>query len=44
MAQYISRIGLIIDGNTGESLEQAKNVNKNFCFLIDTLWEIYNIN
>lgn len=26
MAQYISRIGLLIDGNTGESLQQAKDV------------------
>lgn len=26
MAQYLSRIGLLIDGNTGESLQQAKDV------------------
>lgn len=26
MAQYITRIGLLIDGNTGESLHQAKDV------------------
>ncbi|WP_312968019.1 aromatic/alkene monooxygenase hydroxylase subunit beta [Acinetobacter gerneri] len=34
MAQYISRIGLMIDGNTGESLEQAKNVWMN-----DAAWQ-----
>ncbi|AUI68066.1 MmoB/DmpM family protein [Beggiatoa leptomitoformis] len=26
MAQYISRIGLLLDGNTGESLENAKTI------------------
>lgn len=34
MAQYISRIGLMIDGNTGESLEQAKNIWMN-----DAAWQ-----
>nr|WP_174505729.1 aromatic/alkene monooxygenase hydroxylase subunit beta [Acinetobacter sp. Marseille-Q1620] len=34
MAQYISRIGLILDGNTGESLQQAKQVWMN-----DSAWQ-----
>lgn len=34
MAQYLSRIGLLIDGNTGESLEQAKQVWMN-----DATWQ-----
>ncbi|MDM1764549.1 MULTISPECIES: aromatic/alkene monooxygenase hydroxylase subunit beta [unclassified Acinetobacter] len=34
MAQYISRIGLLLDGNTGESLQQAKNAWMN-----DAAWQ-----
>ena len=34
MAQYISRIGLILDGNTGESLQQAKHA-----WLNDETWQ-----
>lgn len=34
MAQYISRIGLLIDGNTGESLQQAKDIWMN-----DAAWQ-----
>ena len=34
MAQYLSRIGLLIDGNTGESLQQAKD-----CWMNDTTWQ-----
>ncbi|OTG84102.1 phenol hydroxylase [Acinetobacter sp. ANC 4558] len=34
MAQYISRIGLLLDGNTGESLQQAKDIWMN-----DAAWQ-----
>jgi phenol hydroxylase P1 protein len=34
MAQYISRIGLLIDGNTGDSLQQAKAAWMN-----DAMWQ-----
>ena len=34
MAQYISRIGLMLDGNTGESLQQAKEAWMN-----DAAWQ-----
>lgn len=34
MAQYISRIGLMLDGNTGESLQQAKDAWMN-----DATWQ-----
>lgn len=34
MAQYISRIGLLLDGNTGESLQQAKQAWMN-----DEMWQ-----
>lgn len=34
MAQYVSRIGLMIDGNTGESLQQAKQAWMN-----DAAWQ-----
>ena len=34
MAQYISRIGLVLDGNTGESLQQAKEAWMN-----DAAWQ-----
>ena len=34
MAQYISRIGLLLDGNTGESLQQAKEV-----WMHDPAWQ-----
>ena len=34
MAQYISRIGLLLDGNTGESLQQAKDV-----WMHDPAWQ-----
>ncbi|WOE30758.1 MULTISPECIES: aromatic/alkene monooxygenase hydroxylase subunit beta [unclassified Acinetobacter] len=34
MAQYLSRIGLLLDGNTGESLQQAKEIWMN-----DPAWQ-----
>ncbi|MEG0406356.1 MAG: aromatic/alkene monooxygenase hydroxylase subunit beta [Acinetobacter sp.] len=34
MAQYLSRIGLLIDGNTGESLQQAKD-----SWMNDAAWQ-----
>ncbi len=34
IAQYLSRIGLILDGNTGESLQQAKS-----SWMEDSLWQ-----
>jgi phenol hydroxylase P1 protein len=34
IAQYISRIGLVIDGNTGESLQAAKHT-----WLTDPVWQ-----